>query len=112
MAKKNYPEQRSPRADSAGSQTPAQPTGGETFKTDGSPEPEAEVQRSAEELQAEVESLAGGYYKKLAETTNELADEARQLYNSGASYMSDNPSILAGGAFLVGLALGMITYRR
>jgi hypothetical protein len=110
MAKKNYPEQRSSRF-AEGTNTPSQPTGEEVFRKDNEPAATGETAPSADELQAGVEELAGDYYKKLAETTNELADEARALYEAGSRFLSDYPAVMMGGAFLGGVLLGMLTYR-
>jgi ElaB/YqjD/DUF883 family membrane-anchored ribosome-binding protein len=110
MSKKNYPEQRSARAACPGS-APAQPTGDEVFRKEPSTAAASETIPSTEELQAGMEELAGNYYKKLAETTHELADEAKALYEAGSRYLSDNPIVLMGAAFAGGVLIGMLTHR-
>jgi ElaB/YqjD/DUF883 family membrane-anchored ribosome-binding protein len=114
MAKKNYPEQRSTHAAAASESVPAQPTGQETFSREEAPGTarQAPETPSQEEIRSTMEELAGEYYKKLAETADELTEHVQELYQSGERYVREHPEVAVVGAFFVGVLTGVLTSRR
>ncbi len=123
MATKKNPEQRTSTSQSTGA---AQPTGDEVFdsasmNTAPEPEPVGSVGEEEgappswrvdlEENLRDLEAAATEQFEKLTETANQLNLHARKLYETGQGYTRDHPAPVLGGAFALGILVGMLTAR-
>ena len=98
MAKSKDPKQRSATSDPA-----AQPTGEEVYKTPAS--------SAAEDAELSTQGTPTSEHEELREVAAKVRRQAAQIYVRSQAYAGERTAPIVGGAFVVGLLIGLLLGR-
>lgn len=111
MAPSRRPEQRSTHSTPRSGVSP-KPTGNEVYDpvTPARPSGPSELPDSPTPV-TEAEEAAVGLYGQLADAANQVTQQAQAVLSTARAYVKSHPNPFLGGAFALGLVVGLLTGR-